>query len=203
MHPTSSPRPPRATARRRGACGEDARERLPLVVRVMERVLERFGCVCKRERVVAGEVRVSREEVQNLADAEVRRVDLREHLREAEGVRRHAMPGVVRNRGVETHETRERIAVVREELQELRLARPAFVVRTRVVLDACDEPLYRPAPFARSDPTQSARRCVRSAPVPGVVSDGSTSSSRKSSRSIWNATSWRMKSGLSDPSPRK
>ena len=175
---------------------------LVLVVGQLQRRVERLVPFLQRERIVAVEVRVGGEQVQDLADAEARPRSSPAPRRSAACASGRACQVSAALRRVEPGEHGQRIEVVAQELDELRAVAGSGTrcgawcwTRSRSWSTAQSH-------FWRRGPTHNARRCRRSAPVaPGAGgSRWSTSFSAKVSRSIWNAASWRMKSGLMVPS---
>ena len=125
----------------------------------------------ERERIVAVEVRIGGEQEDDFADAEVRERRSSQHFGEAQRVRRQRVPRVGRERRIEAGQLRQRIEIVAQQLEQLR-AVPSVAARAAHSAGRDRGAGARPRTTSRpAAPTQSARMCVRSAPVaPGAGS---------------------------------
>src|SRR5262249_40041550 len=100
----------------------------------LQRHIERLFVVIECKRIVAIEVWVGGEQEDELADREMRSVNLHEHFGEAERVRRLGPPGQRRRVGIEAGEQRQGLEVFGEELDEFGTAL-VMIATARAMLD--------------------------------------------------------------------
>ena len=124
---------------------------LGIVVRDLERRVERLVVLLERERVVAVDVRIGGEQEDDFSDSEVREINLQQHFGEAQGVRGQRVPRVGRERRIEAGQLRQRIEIVPQQLQQFR-AIPPVAARARVVLDSIEKVVHGPGPHRRPRP---------------------------------------------------
>src|SRR5690348_12446134 len=102
-------------------------EGMPLL-RKVERLIERFVLILLEERIVAVEMLIHREEIEQLTRRERRAVNLRQDFGKTKRARRLRIPA--RRGRIEAAQQRERVQILAQDLHELRRPMAAMATRT-------------------------------------------------------------------------
>src|ERR1019366_2880998 len=86
-----------------------------------EREIECLVSVLERERIISVQMWLSRKQEEKLANAKIGHVDFGENVGKTQGVCGKRVPGIGALTGVEACQERERVEILRQKLDEVRL----------------------------------------------------------------------------------